>query len=247
MSHDTGFAPNPFFGVLTLATCKRYIRSSGNRQVGDWIAGFGSKTMCGDEVGKERLIFLMEVKEKMPLENYYKSYPQKRPIPHVNRDHDADVIKNVRRGCCGSRQEDSNSVADLRKDRGDNIYKLDGKNPLDHDAYKVLPNRFHKAEEPEHKVRDISGRYVLISTNFYYFGGGYEADGGTGFFLPETIQRPNLPPGQSRYGTITEGDSIPLLIEYIQKRFKKPGIYGRPFGWPPNNESWKINAHYIQP
>ena len=24
MTHDTGFAPNPFWGYLTLATCKGY-------------------------------------------------------------------------------------------------------------------------------------------------------------------------------------------------------------------------------
>ncbi|MDY0383873.1 hypothetical protein [Trichlorobacter sp.] len=240
MSDDSGFAPNPFFGVLTLATCKAGIRRSSTRKEGDWIAGFGSKSMCGDEVGNERLIFLMEVKEKIPLENYYKSYPPKRPIPRGNSTHVAGTIKNVRRGCCGSRQEDSNSVADLRKDRGDNIYRFVG------NTYEVLPNRFHPAEKPEHKVRDISGRYVLISTNFYYFGGGYEADGRTGYFLPEAIQRPNLVPGQSGYGTITEGSEIPL-IKYIQERFKKNGIYGRPFRWPPNNESWKKDENYIQP
>ncbi|MGE3595803.1 MAG: hypothetical protein AB7N70_09645 [Dehalococcoidia bacterium] len=38
MTHDTGFAPNPFWGCLTLATCKPGIRQT--RGPGDWIAGF---------------------------------------------------------------------------------------------------------------------------------------------------------------------------------------------------------------
>ena len=40
MSHDNRFAPNPLFGVLTLATCKPQLRK--NAKVGDWIAGWTS-------------------------------------------------------------------------------------------------------------------------------------------------------------------------------------------------------------
>ncbi len=58
VARDFGFAPNPFYGVYTLATCKPKIR--GKAQVGDWIVGTGSKpnrleghivfTMCVSEV-----------------------------------------------------------------------------------------------------------------------------------------------------------------------------------------------------
>ena len=65
-TYDTGFAPNPFHGVCTLATCKRYIRK--HKQVGDWIAGFTSNGLNGDKVGQERLIFLMQVEEEVPFE-----------------------------------------------------------------------------------------------------------------------------------------------------------------------------------
>lgn len=59
MTHDTGFAPNPFGHTLTLATCKPQIRRS--KKQGDWIAGFTSKALTGDRVGEERLIYLMQV------------------------------------------------------------------------------------------------------------------------------------------------------------------------------------------
>jgi len=70
-THDTGFAPNPFHGFCTLATCKPRIRKT--KQVGDWIAGFTSKEMYKgrSKVGEERLIYLMRVTEKLPLECYY--------------------------------------------------------------------------------------------------------------------------------------------------------------------------------
>lgn len=41
VARDYGFAPNPFFGICTLATCKQKIRSAAN--VGDWVIGTGSK------------------------------------------------------------------------------------------------------------------------------------------------------------------------------------------------------------
>ena len=69
LTHDTGFAPNPFFGVCTLATCKPRIRES--KRVGDWIAGFTSKRLGGDEVGSERLVYLMQIAEKLPFERYH--------------------------------------------------------------------------------------------------------------------------------------------------------------------------------
>ena len=40
MTHDTGFAPNPFHGALTLATCKPAVRLTRGRC--DWVAGFTS-------------------------------------------------------------------------------------------------------------------------------------------------------------------------------------------------------------
>jgi hypothetical protein len=68
MTHDSGFAPNPFFGVLTLATCKSGMRRT--KKVGTWIAGFTSKELCGDPVGEERLIYLTQIEEKLSLGDY---------------------------------------------------------------------------------------------------------------------------------------------------------------------------------
>ncbi len=66
---DAGFAPNPFHGSCTLATCKPQIRRS--KGVGDWIAGFTSGALNGDPVGEERLIYLMEVTAKLTLGDYH--------------------------------------------------------------------------------------------------------------------------------------------------------------------------------
>lgn len=80
MAHDNGFAPNPFFGVLTLATCKPKMRF--NTQVGNWIAGWTSKHMVqtSTEIGEEKLIYLAKVTKKLTFSEYWRQYPQKRPV-----------------------------------------------------------------------------------------------------------------------------------------------------------------------
>lgn len=69
MTNDVGFAPNPFHRVLTLATCKPQIRAT--KKLGDIIAGFTSKTLNGDRVGFERLVFIMKVTSIIDYDSYY--------------------------------------------------------------------------------------------------------------------------------------------------------------------------------
>jgi hypothetical protein len=71
LSHDSGFAPNPFHGALTLATCKPAIRR--RRIKGDWIAGFVSKNLAvrsravGVHVELGALVYLAQVTDN-PIE-----------------------------------------------------------------------------------------------------------------------------------------------------------------------------------
>ncbi len=62
LRYDMGFAPNPFEGYCTLATCKYKIRNTAN--VGDWVVGTGSV----ENVGNLKIIFLMEVVEKLTFD-----------------------------------------------------------------------------------------------------------------------------------------------------------------------------------
>ncbi len=75
VARDYGFAPNPFFGVCTLATCKPRIRKVA--AVGDWVIGTGGKTRGrqGD------LVYVMRVTEKMTYNEYWSDprFQQKRP------------------------------------------------------------------------------------------------------------------------------------------------------------------------
>lgn len=64
---DSGAAPNPFWGVCTLAICKPAIRRTA--QVGDWVVGTGSKhSHIGDMSGK--LVYAMKITSKMTMAEY---------------------------------------------------------------------------------------------------------------------------------------------------------------------------------
>lgn len=65
--YDSGFAPNPFYGVCTLATCKGLIR--GHADVGDWLVGVGSASQKIQQGG--RLVYAMRVSEKITFNEYY--------------------------------------------------------------------------------------------------------------------------------------------------------------------------------
>lgn len=75
---DFGFAPNPFYGFCTLATCKPQIRK--NAQVGDWIIGTGSKSSKPE--GREgHIVYAMHVSEVMSFNEYWQDcrFQEKRP------------------------------------------------------------------------------------------------------------------------------------------------------------------------
>ena len=75
VARDYGFAPNPFHGYCTLATCKPIVRRVAD--VGDWILGTGSQT----RKRKGHAVFLMRVTEVLTFERYWEDprFRVKRP------------------------------------------------------------------------------------------------------------------------------------------------------------------------
>jgi hypothetical protein len=137
MTRDFGFAPNPFGGICTLATCKPHIRNKAN--VGDWIIGNGSKEI---NLSYNRLIYVMKVTEKLPLDLYWSDprFQFKKPILN------------------GS----------LITIHGDNVYTKDN----DENWIQEKCHHTHhdvKIRE-KHIKNDTKGGFVLISDCFYYFG-----------------------------------------------------------------------------
>ncbi|HEY4370010.1 MAG TPA: hypothetical protein VGN07_22445 [Steroidobacteraceae bacterium] len=124
LTTDSGFAPNPFWGALTLATCKPGMRRS--KRVGDWIAGFTSRDLTGSAVGEEKLIFVMQVKNVLPFVAYYRAREFKAKIP-------------VRGG-------------DLRNAVGDNIYKPLVADPRSSDDFEQNRYGCHTPDHQHHDL-----------------------------------------------------------------------------------------------
>jgi len=78
LDHDYGLAPNPFWGVMSLAVCKGDIRGNKNLEIGDWIVGMGSKKLNLEN----HLIYVMKVEKIITFDEYYNSleYQCKKPI-----------------------------------------------------------------------------------------------------------------------------------------------------------------------
>ncbi|MFT7405698.1 hypothetical protein [Zhongshania sp.] len=77
IARDFGFAPNPFFGVCTLATCKPGIRKGA--KIGDWVLGVGGKKL-GINIHRKGIL-LMRVSNKISFDDYWTDprYSLKKP------------------------------------------------------------------------------------------------------------------------------------------------------------------------
>jgi Nucleotide modification associated domain 2 len=82
VDRDFGFAPNPFHGNCTLATCKPGIRNKA--EVGDWVIGMGGIRRLK---ASGRCIFAMRVTEKITFNEYWinPKYLDKKPVRNGSR------------------------------------------------------------------------------------------------------------------------------------------------------------------
>lgn len=86
VEHDTGEAPNPYFGFCTLCLCKFRESPEKPRNIveladeGDWIIGTGGAN-TKRSAGNGKLVYAMRVDKKMTLEQYHanRAYACKRP------------------------------------------------------------------------------------------------------------------------------------------------------------------------
>lgn len=77
IARDFGFAPNPFYGYCTLATCKPKIRKGA--RVGDWVMGTGAKKRY-DLAG--HVVYAMRVDEVLDFDGYWVDprFQSKKPL-----------------------------------------------------------------------------------------------------------------------------------------------------------------------
>lgn len=156
LSYDTGFAPNPYAGILTFGCCMSNIRNV--IKEGDILIGVGSKRLDNilNENGVElvestdgRILYIAFITKKMSHKEYYKFVRQKGS---------GDMIMKI---------------PSLKNKTGDSIYQFTEEGKIG-----LLPNlHLLKSWDNEEKlmtiVKDDISEDVLMSTHYLYFGDAF--------------------------------------------------------------------------
>lgn len=81
VDRDFGFAPNPFHGYCSLATCKPKLRQKA--QIGDWVVGVGGRRLAATG----RCIFAMRVSSTASFNEYWSNpaFSAKKPVRNGSR------------------------------------------------------------------------------------------------------------------------------------------------------------------
>lgn len=126
VAYDSGFAPNPFNGYCTLATCKPKIRKTAS--VGDWIVGTGS-----NRKGVRRgsfLVYAMRVHETLTFAEYWSDPRFEKKKPSLYGSYRMACGDNIYRPIEGGGWKQRNSYhsnhdGSQRKDHTDKDTKVD--------------------------------------------------------------------------------------------------------------------------
>ena len=191
MTDDTGFAPNPFYGICTLACCKPVIRRGvakylfeavrkeifNNVSMGDvWELFFRLDPVCREEFIKKQDIFIIGLAGRR-LAGRSGGKVGQGDIVYIMRVTDiltfdmyfeSEIYKEkIPAGFDVAKFETGLEINDC----GDNIY---------HGGELAVERAFHHIDGycEANKMHDLSGEYVLIADqdNFIYYGKEANAD-----------------------------------------------------------------------
>lgn len=141
IAYDFGFAPNPFYGFCTLATCKPKIRKGA--EIGDWIIGTGCSGNGKVQDRRSFLVYAMRVTEVMTFSEYWND-----PRFHSKRP---------------------NLKGSLKQSYGDNIYfKNEAGDWHQQDSHHSHEEGEQNCDNIRH---DTQTDRVLISNDYVYWGG----------------------------------------------------------------------------
>lgn len=168
LRYDDGAAPNPYWGICTLAICKPRIRRTAN--VGDWVVGLGSSRSPIGDISK-CVVYAMKITKKLSMSEYdrfcQQHYPDKIPdwqssdfkrkVGDCIYDfYDSNQLPNLR----GSVHKEGNRETDLK---GENVLLSEhffyfGDQPiwLEEKLYPIIhSNQGHKSSANDPYIDDF--------------------------------------------------------------------------------------------
>lgn len=174
-------------------------RIRASAKIGDWVTGIGSGAQKSNM--KNKMIFAMHVEDKLTFDEYWldKRFKYKKPVMNGSK------FQNY----------------------GDNVYHTDPKTReiIQEDSHHSLPGG---EINYENYPRDISGKYVLISKEYWYFGKDAPV-------LPEElIVLANVVRNHKKYNDEQLINCFSLWL----KGFSDKGYIGMPFRFSKNFERY---------
>ena len=184
VARDFGFAPNPFYGMCTLATCKPNIRRVAD--VGDWVIGTGSS-----KNGKRgNLIYAMKVTEMITFNDYWESARFERKKPNMRGSKKLAFGDNIyyqdskdiwhQADSHHSHEDGTPNINNIRNDTKANrvLISIDftywgGSGPLipiefrNYDGYDICAVRNHKSNFPTNLVTDFIAWFRSLALSGY--------------------------------------------------------------------------------
>lgn len=179
VARDYGFAPNPFFGFCTLATCKADLRR--HAQVGDWILGTGSKPNKLDG----HAVYIMKVSEALTYDQYWQDprFKHKRPnlrgslkqaygdnIYHRSLKSGKWIQENSHHSLPGGKPDLRNIDTDTKTDRmlvGTDFIYWGGSGPLIPKRFNICIGRGYKHRFPDTNVYAFISWIQSLGVNGY--------------------------------------------------------------------------------
>ena len=184
VARDFGFAPNPFFGVCTLATCKPNIRRVA--KIGDWVIGTGSS----DRARKGFLVYAMCITGAMTFNAYWAASQFHRKKPNLRGSkkqafgdniyfkdakgewHQLDSHHSYQGGAPNKFNIENDTQTDRILVSTDYAY-WGGSGPeiprefRNYQGFDICAVRNHKSEFPEALVNDFVAWFRLLGANGY--------------------------------------------------------------------------------
>lgn len=170
VAHDTGFAPNPYGKISTLATCKPAIRRVAKK--GDWIVGLTPKAL-----GKRRVIYAMKITDRKTFEEYDKYCSEQKPIktPQIPsaEKYEHYVGDNIYNSSKGGFRQSRHLNKGMEHDlKGEYVllskyfyYFGENAQPLKKKFSIIIPKRGHKSKANEN-YKDTFVEWIENNSNF---------------------------------------------------------------------------------
>ena len=158
VANDSGFAPNPFGGVCSLACCKPNIRHGAH--VRDWIIG---TTPSPD---KGRLVYAMRVDRGLTFDMYYELPEYKSKKPGRNHSCGDNIYKNGGNGHLVQLQNISHNEKHFKRDTSVNRVLISKTFYYFGKEAPQIPNQFQSivhAVQGHKTIKPISKNYQTVT------------------------------------------------------------------------------------